>query len=118
MSRVTVAWSCRPRDIRGLDAADQVLFHIRDPLRYADCDDPRELACLQGPELAAEPQGVGAVTRGARKDRSRRYGGVETSNGGNLVEQIEIVEARQAVGADGDPHAGAIEARDGRVAGA
>ena len=100
-----------PRDVGRGDAGDQIFFHVPHVGRQAHADERGALPRLDRAVVGAEAQGPRADGRGALDQPPRGHGRCDAPRQGQLAEQIQIVDARQAVGAERDGHAGGVERR-------
>src|ERR1051325_3894690 len=107
-----------PPDLRWLNAPDQIFFHIVAARRHVDGNQPGALAGVEGSEVGAEAERSGALARCAVDQFVRLAVRRESPHRRQFREDVEVVDAREAVGADGDADARLVEARDRRRAGA
>src|SRR4051812_7241219 len=107
-----------PSNGRGLNAGQQVFFHIPHGRRQLDGEELRALAGLDRTQLRREAKRTRAGQRRAPQDPRRRDPRRQPPHRRHLGEQVQILDARQAIGAARDRDARRLEPGDGRLPGA
>src|SRR5687767_15970097 len=87
-------------------------------MRNSNGDEVGPLARFDAAVILSTPERVSPVDRRALYDPGGRQAWSEPADSGHLGEQVQILDAGKAVGADRDAHTRGIETVDGRRPGA
>ena len=121
--RIVGTWSLgfgifgvEPRDRSGLDSAEQVFLHIADARGQLHRDQSCLLSLFEASELLFKTERAGTAQRGTLEQLPRGHPGREPPGGRQLSEHVQIRNAGEAVGPEGDSHAHRVKRLQRRIA--